>query len=105
MRARSHLVVLLPALSLVLLLVAAQLPRDASAQTPSRKNFRPDVRRALASRTAAARTRPTRPGAYAPQRKKPNAPLRSSALASKSETRRRGPARPAPAVRAAGRLT
>jgi uncharacterized protein (TIGR03437 family) len=103
MRARSHLVALVSSLSLALLVAFAQLPRGASAQAPSRKNFRPDLGRALASRTDAA-ARPARAGAYTPRRKQLDAPLRTRTLASNSDTQRRRPARPAPPVRAVGSL-
>ncbi|HEX8500665.1 MAG TPA: hypothetical protein VF659_08745 [Pyrinomonadaceae bacterium] len=103
MRARSHLFALVPSLSLVLLLFAAQLPRHAGAQTPSRKTFKPDLRRALASRTDAA-ARPARPGAYSPQGKRPAAAMRARALAATAETQKRRTARPAPPVRNADLL-
>ena len=105
MRARSHLFALVFALSLVLLALGAPLWRTASAQTPSRKIFRPDLRRALAARPD-INARPTRPGAYAPQRKQRlDAQTRTRPLASHAETQRRRPARPTPPVRNADRLT
>ncbi|HEX6186265.1 MAG TPA: hypothetical protein VFZ44_20415 [Pyrinomonadaceae bacterium] len=104
MRARSHLFALVSALSLALLALGAPLWRTASAQTPSRKNYRPDLRRALASRPDIS-ARPTRPGAYAPQRKRPAAQTHARPLASNAETQRRRPARPAPPKRTAARLT
>ncbi|HEX8283058.1 MAG TPA: IPT/TIG domain-containing protein [Pyrinomonadaceae bacterium] len=104
MRARSHLVALVFALSLALLAPAAPLWRAASAQTPSRKNYRPDTGRALASRTNAAAT-PTRPGAYTPKRKRLDAATRARSLASNAEAQRRRPARPSRPSRAGKQLT
>jgi uncharacterized protein (TIGR03437 family) len=104
MRARSHLFALVSSLSLVVFIVGVQPPRAGMAQTTSRKNYRPDLRRALASRPDAS-ARPTRPGAYAPRHKLLDAPTRTRTLASRAETRRRRPARPAPPARAAARLT
>jgi len=105
MRARSHLFALFSALSLVLLALGAPLWRTASAQTPSRRTFRPDLRRALASRPDAPSARPARPGAYAPQRKRLDAKTKTRPLASHAGTQRRRPARPAPPKRDAARLT
>ena len=74
MRARSHLVALVSALSL--LAVAAPPPRAGSAQAPSAKNYRPDRRRALAARTHVG-TAPARPDAYSPQRERANKQTRT----------------------------
>ena len=105
MRARSHLFALVSALSLVLLVVGAQLPRGAAAQTPSRKSYKPALGRALGSRTHVA-ARPTRPGAYVPQRKRLDPAKRTRTPAAQTATpERRRPARPAPVVRTAGRPT
>ena len=106
MRARSQLFALVTTLSLALLALGAPLWRTASAQTPSRKAFRPDLRRALASRPDAPAARPTRPGAYAPQRKRLDAKTRARPLTSNAEAQRRRPAaRPAPPKRTDRRLT
>jgi uncharacterized protein (TIGR03437 family) len=104
MRARSHLFAIVSALSLALLALGAPLWRTASAQTPSRKTFRPDLRRALASRPDIS-ARPTRPGSYAPKHKRLDAQTHARPLASNVETQRRRPARPLPPKRAAARLT
>ena len=105
MRARSHLFALVSALSLALLALGSPLWRTASAQTPSRKTFRPDLQRALASRPDAPSARPTRPGAYAPQRRRLDAKTHARPLASNADMQRRRPARPLPPKRTAGRLT
>jgi uncharacterized protein (TIGR03437 family) len=105
MRARSHLVALVFALSLALLSSAAPLRRAASAQTSSRKSYRPGTVSARGMRTDAA-ARAARPGAYTPQRRRLDKASRSRPLASNSESQRRRPAaratRPArPAQKAA----
>jgi uncharacterized protein (TIGR03437 family) len=96
MRARSHLVALASALSLFA--VAAPLPRAGRAQAPSAKNYRPDGRRALAARTQAGTT-PTRPNAYAPQRKRTDKQTRTRPSNQSADSTRRRPARPTPLAR------
>ncbi|HEY0172040.1 MAG TPA: hypothetical protein VGB98_13540, partial [Pyrinomonadaceae bacterium] len=91
MRARSHLVALVFALSLALLSLGAPLWRVASAQTPSRKNYRPDAVRSRDMRADAA-ARPARPGAYTPQRKRLDKTAHSRPLASNAVAQRRHPA-------------
>ena len=102
MRARSDLFALVSTLSLALLVIATPLPRSAEAQAPSGKNYRPDRRRALASRarTAAA---PRRPGGYVPQRRRADATSSTRPLDSAGVAGRRHAARPAPVARAAGK--
>lgn len=92
MRARSHLVALVSALSL--LAVAAPLPRAGSAQAPSAKNYRSDRRRALEARTQLG-TAPTRPNAYAPQRRRANAQTRMRPSKQNTGSRQRPAARAA----------
>ncbi|MCA1619176.1 MAG: hypothetical protein LC795_07670 [Acidobacteria bacterium] len=104
MRARSHPVALVFSLSLALLASGAPHWRAASAQTPSRKNYRPDTTRALAARTDAS-ARPTRPGAYTPKRNRPDATTSSRSLASGAETQRRRPARTTRLTRMAAQPT
>jgi uncharacterized protein (TIGR03437 family) len=96
MRARSHLVALVSALALFA--VATPLPHAGRAQAPSAKNYRPDRRRALAARTHAGTT-PTRPDAYAPQRKRTDKQTRTRLLSSNLDSTRRRPARPTPLAR------
>ncbi len=90
MRARSHLVALVSALSLFA--VAAPLPHAGSAQAPSAKSYRPDRRRALATRTHAGAT-PKRPDAYTPQRKRTDKQTSARPLQSNADSRERKPAR------------
>jgi uncharacterized protein (TIGR03437 family) len=90
MRARSHLVALVSALSLFA--VATPLPRAGRAQAPSAKHYRPDRPRALAARTHAGKT-PTRPNAYAPQRKRTDKQTRTRPLNLNADSSRRPPAR------------
>ncbi|HEX8145662.1 MAG TPA: hypothetical protein VF591_00550 [Pyrinomonadaceae bacterium] len=92
MRARSHLVGLVFALSLCA--VATPLPRAGGAQSPSGKNYRPDRRRALDARTHAGRT-PTRPDAYSPRRKRTDAQARTRPLSTNANSSRRPPVRAA----------
>jgi uncharacterized protein (TIGR03437 family) len=96
MRARSHLVALVSALSL--LAVVTPLPRAGRAQGPSAKNYRPERRRALAARTHAGTT-PTRPNAYTPQRKRTDRQTHARPSSLNSNSTRRRPARPAPLTR------
>ncbi len=103
MRARSRLFALVSALSLALLALGTPLWRTASAQTPSRKVYKPDLRRALASRPDAS-ARPTRAGAHAPQRKRAGTAKQSRPPAANAGTQRRRPARPASPRRAASQL-
>ncbi|MET0626823.1 MAG: IPT/TIG domain-containing protein [Pyrinomonadaceae bacterium] len=91
MRARSHLVALVFALSLALLSLGAPLWRAASAQTPSRKSYRPDTGRARDMRTDAS-ARPARAGAYTPQRKRLDKSARPRPLAANARAQRRLPA-------------
>ncbi len=91
MRARSHLVALVSALSLLAVLIP--LPRASSAQAPSAKNYRPDRSRALAARTHAGTT-PTRPDAYSPQRKRTNRQTRTLSSNLNAASSRRPPVRP-----------
>ncbi len=91
MCARSHVLALVALMSL--LAVAASLPRAGSAQAPSRKTYRPERARALASR-AQVSARPARPDAYTSQRKRVDAQTRARPLIQTS-TRERRPARPA----------
>src|SRR5215207_9479920 len=92
MRARSHLALLVPALSLFA--VVAPLPRAGSAQAPSAKNYRPDRRRALDARTRAGAV-PTRPDAYAPRRKRADAQTTARPPNLNAGSRQRPPARAA----------
>lgn len=104
MRARSHLVALVFALSLALLSLGAPLWRAASAQTSSRKNYRPDIARARGMRTDAA-ARAARPGAYTPQRKRLDKAAHTRPRASNAEAQRRRPtARAARPVRPAQKV-
>lgn len=91
MRARSHLVALVSALSLLAVLIPP--PRAGSAQAPSAKNYRPDRSRALAARTHAGTT-PTRPDAYSPQRKRTNRQTRTLSSNLNAASSRRPPVRP-----------
>jgi uncharacterized protein (TIGR03437 family) len=91
MRARSHLVAHVFALSLALLSLGAPLWPAASAQTQSRKNYRPDAARARDMR-ADASARAARPGAYTPQRKRLDKTAHARALASNADAQRRRPA-------------
>jgi uncharacterized protein (TIGR03437 family) len=93
MRARSHLVALVSAL--LLFAVVTPLPRAGRAQAPSAKTYRPDRRRALASRTHAGTT-PTRPNAYSPRRQRIDKQTRTRTLNQNANSRRRPPARPSP---------
>lgn len=92
MRARSHLVALVSALSLFA--IVTSLPRAGRAQAPSAKNYRPERRRALDARTRAGTT-PTRPDAYAPQRKRTDKQTRPRPSNLKASSSRRPPVRPA----------
>ena len=93
MRARSRLVALVSLLTLFAL--CTPLPRAAKAQTKTPKNYRPDHRRALASRTHVGKA-PARPGAYTPKRKRAEAQARTRPLNQNADSRRRRPARPSP---------
>ncbi|HEX8559095.1 MAG TPA: hypothetical protein VF668_13400 [Pyrinomonadaceae bacterium] len=100
MRARPTPFALVAALSLALVALCATPPRPGSAQTLTRKGYRPDRARALAARTDRAR-KPERPGAYTPKRVREAAASRTRPGGAGLETRRR-PARPAPPKRSAG---
>ncbi|MBV9924999.1 MAG: hypothetical protein JOZ96_08300 [Acidobacteria bacterium] len=91
MRARSHLVAIVSALSL--LTVFTPPPRAGRAQAPAAKNYRPALSRALAARTHAGVT-PKRAGAYLPQRKRADKQTQARPLNLSSRQRR--PARPVP---------
>ena len=95
MRARSHLVFIVSALSL--LAVALPLPSAGSAQAPTAKRFRPDRGRALSSRTRVGAA-PTRPDAYTPQRKRTDRQTRTRPLNLGATSQRRPPARPSRSV-------
>jgi uncharacterized protein (TIGR03437 family) len=95
MRARSHLFALVAALSLYSFITP--LPRAGKAQAPSAKTFRPDRRRALASRVHAADAAhaPTRSGDYTSQRRRTDAQTHARPLNSLKDAGRRRPAQPA----------
>ena len=98
MRARSHLVALVSALALFA--VATPLPRASRAQAPSAKNYRPDRHRALIARPHSGVT-PTRPGAYAPQRKRTDRQTRTRPLNQNADSGRRKTVRHTPLARSA----
>src|SRR5215213_5542349 len=100
MRARSHLVALVSALTLFA--VATPLPRASRAQAPSAKHYRPDRGRALAARTHAGVT-PTRPDAYTPQRKRTDKQTRTRPLNQNAASGRRKTVRHAPLTRSVER--
>ncbi|HWS86184.1 MAG TPA: IPT/TIG domain-containing protein [Pyrinomonadaceae bacterium] len=100
MRARSHLVVLVSALSL--LCVAAPPPRVGSAQAPSVKKYRPDRRRALASRVSIGET-PSRPNAYTPKGRRTDRQTVARPLNQNAGSRQRPPARAMRATKGAGK--
>jgi uncharacterized protein (TIGR03437 family) len=90
MRARSHLVVLVSALSL--LAAAIPIQQAGRAQAPSAKNYRPDRRRALASR-ANVGAAPTRPDSYTPKRRPADRQTSARPLNRSAASRQRPPAR------------
>jgi uncharacterized protein (TIGR03437 family) len=90
MRARSHLVVLVSALSL--LAAALPLQHAGRAQAPSAKNYRPDRRRALASRVRPGAT-PTRPDAYTSKLRRADRQTGARPLNRNTASSRRPPAR------------
>jgi uncharacterized protein (TIGR03437 family) len=94
MSARFRLFVFVSTLTLALSLGATPFIHTGRAQTPSGKNFRPDLRRALAAHTSASVT-PSRPGAYLPQRRRIDATQPSRPRSTDADAQRRRPARPA----------
>lgn len=94
MRARFHLVFIILTLPLALCIFDTPLLIDGGAQKATQANFRPDRRRALASR-ADASAAPKRPGAYLPQRprteasklKRPRTNAATSPLTNETTTR------------------
>jgi uncharacterized protein (TIGR03437 family) len=95
MSARFRLFVFVSTLMLALSVVTTPLLRTGRAQTPSEKNFKPDLRRALASHPSASVT-PSRPGAYLSQRRRTDAATLSRPRKTDADAQRRRPARPAP---------
>ncbi|MDT7780145.1 MAG: hypothetical protein QOC99_2657 [Acidobacteriota bacterium] len=100
MSARFRLLVFVSTLTLALGVINLKpLLHTGRAQTPSEKSFRPDLRRALALRPSAS-AKPTRPGAYIPQRTlidaHTDAAQPSRPRVSDTDAQRRKPARPAP---------
>jgi uncharacterized protein (TIGR03437 family) len=96
MRARSHLVAIVSALSL--LAVVTPLPHAGRAQAPSAKHYRPDRGRALSARTHAG-VKPARPDAYAPRRKRADRQTHARPLNLNADARQRRPARTTPITR------
>ena len=90
MRARSHLVAFVSALSL--LAAALPLQHNGRAQAPSAKNYRPDRRRALASRIRLGAT-PTRPDAYTSKLKRADRQTTARPSNRATASNRRPPAR------------
>lgn len=92
MRARSHLVAIISALTLFA--VVTPLPRAGRAQAPAAKNYRPDRGRALAAHTHQGST-PARPGAYSSQRRRTNKQTRTRPSNLNANQSRRPPVRSA----------
>ena len=96
MRSRISISVIISTLALVV--ATTHSIKIGSAQTASRRNFTPDITRALASRQPATDA-PARSAAYIPQRTRKSAPEFSRANATHEDTQPREPARPAPVLR------
>ena len=99
MRARSRFFAFTSALSLALFALGAPLLRAGKAQAPSGKSYRPDRRRALASRAGTSAAAPERPGAYKRQSERAGSTSPTRPRASANRAQRRRPARPAPPAR------
>jgi uncharacterized protein (TIGR03437 family) len=100
MSARFRLLIFVLTLTLALSAGHTPLLPTGRAQTPSVKTFKPDLRRALSSNiNTSSNAKPTRPGAYIPQRTRTDAPTLARPHTTDAEAQRRKPARPAPVKR------
>ncbi|HYH86918.1 MAG TPA: hypothetical protein VEX60_15805 [Pyrinomonadaceae bacterium] len=103
MRDRIRLFAFATTFALALGVITTPLVRVGHAQTPTAKNFKPDLRRALKSRQRPTDA-PSRRGAYVPRRSRKSAPVSarpSSTRADSPNSQQRRTARPAPVRRAA----
>lgn len=102
MRTRIRLFAFAAAFALALGVMTMPLMRAGRAQTPSERNLRPDLRRALKSRQRPTDA-PTRRNAYVPRRSRKSAPVSARPSSSRTDSQQRRTARPAPARRTSER--